>query len=273
MSRIRRPALWIFVALAVALSMFPFYWMLRTSIAPADEIFFDGLSILPQNPSLEAYGRAWTGGSVGHAMGVGLIVCVLILALQLATCIPAAFVLAKAKRAWTGKVFAFVLVCLLVPSQVTMVPLFIGLNQAGLADTLASLVLPFSTSVLGIFMIRQQMMAIPTALMEAAEMDGLGPVRTLFSVAIPMAKPGIAAFSVYSIFVHWNDYMWPLLIARSPELATPPLALAIFQDAATGFDYSALAAGAAIVTLPIVLLFLIAQKQFVQGMSGTEVTG
>ena len=132
--------------------------------------------------------------------------------------VPAAFVLAKHRRRWTGKAFAFVLLCLLVPCQVTMIPLFIGLNQAGLADTLASLILPFSTSVLGIFMIRQQMMAIPDALMEAAAMDGLGPVRTLLGVAVPMARPGIAAFSVYSIFVHWNDYMWPLLVARSPEV-------------------------------------------------------
>ncbi|KAE8765994.1 carbohydrate ABC transporter permease [Georgenia thermotolerans] len=273
MSRTRRPARWAFLAVAVVVALFPFYWMLRTSVAPADEVFFDGISFLPQNPTLTGYARAWTQGNLGQAMGVGVIVTLGILALQLLTVVPAAFVLAKHRRRWTGKAFGFVLLCLLVPTQVTMIPLFIGLNQAGLADTLASLILPFSTSVLGIFMIRQQMMAIPDALMEAAAMDGLGPVRTLLGVAVPMARPGIAAFSVYSIFVHWNDYMWPLLVARSPELSTPPLALAIFQDAATGFDYGALAAGATLVTLPIVLLFLVAQKQFVRGMSGTEVTG
>ena len=81
------------------------------------------------------------------------------------------------------------------------------------------------------------------------------------------------AFSVFSVFTHWNDYMWPLLIARSPDLATPPLALALFQQADAGFDYSALAAGAAIVTAPVIVLFLIAQKRFVQGMSGAEIPG
>ena len=90
---------------------------------------------------------------------------------------------------------------------------------------------------------------------------------------IPMAAPGIAAFSVFSVFVHWNEYLWPLLIARSPDLRTPPLALAVFQQADTGFDYSALAAGAAIVTAPVVILFLVAQRRFVQGMSGSEIPG
>lgn len=165
------------------------------------------------------------------------------------------------------------MICLLIPSQVIMIPLFIGINQVGLGDTLAALIIPFSTSVLGTFMIRNQMMSIPTALLEAAAMDGLGPVKTLLKVVVPMSMPGIAAFSIYSIFVHWNDYMWPLLVARSPELRTPPLSLAIFQDTATGFDYPALTAGAAIVTVPIILIFLFGQKYFVRGMSGTEITG
>ena len=122
-------------------------------------------------------------------------------------------------------------------------------------------------------MIRNQMMSVPPQLLEACEMDGLGPFRTMVSVVTPMAKPGIAAFSVYSIFVHWNDYMWPLLVVRSPDIHTPPLALAIFQDVDSGSDYPALAAGAAIVTVPIVVIFLFAQKHFVRGMSGTEITG
>ncbi len=264
---------WVFLAAALVISFFPFFWMARTSVAGHDEVFNAEFSLLPETITFEAYARAWTEGALGNAMLVGLLVTFAILALQLLTCIPAAYVLAMHRRRWTGKVFGFVLLCLLIPGQVTMIPLFIGINQFRLGDTLAALILPFATSVLGTFMIRNQMMSIPTALMEASEMDGLGPVRTMVSIVVPMAKPGIAAFSVYSIFVHWNDYMWPLLAARSPEIQTPPLALAIFQDAATGFDYPALAAGAAIVTVPIIIVFLVAQKHFVRGMSGTEITG
>lgn len=117
------------------------------------------------------------------------------------------------------------------------------------------------------------MLAVPDALLDAARTDGLGPIRTLVGVVVPVTSPAIAAFSVFSVFTHWNDYLWPLLIARSPELATPPLRLAVFQQADTGFDYSALAAGAFIVTAPVLILFLFAQRRFVQGMSGGEIPG
>ena len=264
---------WLVLALALAISLFPFYWMLRTSVSRHDEVFGVGFSLLPQSLTLEPYARAWEEAGLGRAIAVGLIVTFGILALQLITCIPAAYALTVYREKWTGGVFAFVMLCLLVPGQVTMIPLFIGLNQVGLADTLTALILPFATSVLGTFMIRNQMLSVPTQLLEACEMDGLGPVRTMVSIVAPMSKPGIAAFSVYSIFVHWNDYMWPLLVARSPEIHTPPLTLAIFQDVDSGTDYPALAAGAAIVTVPIVVIFVIAQKHFVRGMSGTEITG
>lgn len=264
---------WLIIALAVLVSLFPFYWVLRTSLAPADQVFFNGISLFPDRIDLGNFARAWTQGGLGQAVLVGALVTGRILVLQLITCIPAAYVLAKVRLRWTGVVLALVLGCVLVPSQVTLVPTFIGINAAGLADTMAGLIVPFLTSAFGIFLLRQQMTAIPEALLEATRVDGLGHVRTLTRVVVPMAAPGIAAFSVFSVFTHWNEYLWPLLVARTPSLRTPPLALAVFQQADAGFDYSALAAGAVIVTAPVVLLFLFAQRQFVQGMSGAEVPG
>ncbi|GAB3617375.1 carbohydrate ABC transporter permease [Okibacterium endophyticum] len=264
---------WVLLALAITISVFPFYWMLRTAVAPEDEVFFEGISLFPSRFDLSSFARAWEEGDLGQAVLVGGGVTALILALQLLTCIPAAYVLAKVRMRGSGVVLGIVLACLLVPAQVTLIPTFIGVNLAGLGDSIAGLVLPFMTSAFGIFLLRQQMMAIPDSLMEAARTDGLGHLRILRSVVVPMAAPGIAAFSVFSVFVHWNDYLWPLLIARSPELRTPPFALAVFQQAEIGFDYSALAAGAAIVTAPVVILFLVAQRRFVQGMSGAEIPG
>ena len=261
------------IAAAVVVSLFPFYWMLRTSVAPSDEVFFEGISLFPAGIDLSNYARAWDQGGLGQAVLIGALVTAGILAIQLVTCIPAAYVLAKVRLRWTGVALAVVLAGVLIPSQVTLIPTFIGINPVGLADSVSGLILPFMTSAFGIFLLRQQMVSIPDALMEAARTDGLGHVRTLTRVVVPLAAPGIAAFSVFSVFTHWNEYLWPLLIARSPDLRTPPLALAVFQQADVGFDYSALAAGAVIVTAPVVLLFLFAQKRFVQGMSGAEIPG
>jgi len=261
------------LALAVVISVFPFYWMLRTSVAPADETFARGISWVPTRFDFSGYERAWETGGLGSAVLVGVVQTLGILALQLLTCIPAAYVLAKVRTRTTALALAVVIGSLLVPSQVTLIPLFIGVNLAGLSNSLGGLILPFATSAFGIYLIRQQMVSIPDAVMEAARADGLGHTQRLVRIAVPMAAPGIAAFSVFSVFAHWNEYLWPLLIARSAELRTPPLALAAFQQADIGFDYPALTAGAVLVTAPMVVLFLIAQRRFVQGMSGTEIPG
>ncbi|RIQ11322.1 carbohydrate ABC transporter permease [Jiangella rhizosphaerae] len=259
--------------LAVAVSVFPFYWMLRTSVAGADSVYVDGLSFLPSTLDLGNYARAWQEADLGRAMLNGAVVTAGILALQLLTCIPAAFAFAKLRFASRGVLYGVVLACLLIPSQATAIPLYLGIGSAGLANTLTALILPFATSAFGVFLLRQFMTTIPDSLLEAARADGLGTAQTLLRIVVPLSTPAIATFSVFSVFVHWNDYMWPLLVARDPGLYTPPLALATFQNADTGTDYGALTAAAVIVTLPIVVLFLVAQRRFVAGIAGGELPG
>ncbi|THJ49193.1 carbohydrate ABC transporter permease [Candidatus Frankia alpina] len=264
---------WLLVLIAVGVSLFPFYWMLRTALAPQSQQLADGLGFWPAHLDFGNFARAWNKANRGQALLNGLIITGAILLLQLITCVPAAYVFAKIRFKGSGILFGVVLACLLIPTQATMVPTFIGINLFGLGDTRIGLVLPFYSSAFGIFLLRQQMLSIPDALLDAAKTDGLGPWRTLLRVVVPMSMPSIAAFAIFSVFTHWNDYLWPLLVARSPDLATPPLRLAVFQQADIGFDYSALAAGAAIVTAPILILFLFAQRRFVQGMAGGEIAG
>lgn len=273
MIRLYKPLGLVLGAVAVILALFPFYWMLRTAVAPADGNALTGLSLIPAELDLSNFARAWDQANLGSAMLNGITVTLGILLLQLLTCIPAAYALARFRFRGAGVLLGLVLAGLLVPSQATLIPTFVGLNLLGLGDTRIGLALPFVTSAIGIFMLRQQMLSIPDAIMEAARTDGLGPLRTLASVVVPMSAPSIAAFSMLSIFTHWNDYLWPLLVARSPEIMTPPLTLAMFQNADTGFDYPALSAAAAIVTAPVIILFLLAQRHFVRGMAGPEVAG
>lgn len=261
------------VVVTCAIAVFPFFWMLRTSIASKDSVFFDGISVLPDRFDFSNYSKSWHDAQLGSAMLNGLVVAGIILACQLLTCVPAAYAFAKLRFRGANAVFGLVLASLLIPVQATALPTYIGVSVLGLANTRTALIVPFLTSGFGIFLIRQHMLTIPDALMEAARADGLGPIRTLMKVVLPLSRPAIATFSVFSIWVHWNDYLWPLLVARSPQLRTPPLALAVFQDAERGINYSALAAGAVIVTLPIVVLFTVAQKRFVQGIAGGEITG
>ncbi len=259
------------VVVAASVALFPFIWMLRTSVASTDAVVSP--DPIPASFDLSNYARAWQVAQLGPAMLTGAVVTVSILVLQLVTCIPAAYALAKLRFRGRNALYAVVLACLLIPTQATALPLFLGVSSVGLANTLTALIAPFATSVFGVFLLRQHMVTIPDALLEAARADGLRTFSTLRRVVVPASAPAIATFAVFSIFVHWNDYLWPLLVARDPALRTPPLALAVFQQADTGSDFGALAAGAVIITAPIVVLFLLAQRRFVAGVAGGELPG
>lgn len=259
------------LVVAATVAIFPFLWMIRTSVASPDSVL-DGAPI-PATLDMGNYARAWQQADLGAAMLTGAVVTVSILVLQLVTCIPAAYAFAKLRFRGRSTLYAVVLACLLIPTQATALPLFLGVSSIGLANTLTALIAPFATSAFGVFLLRQHMLTIPDALLEAARADGLRTFSTLRRVVVPASAPAIATFAVFSIFVHWNDYLWPLLVARDPGLRTPPLALAIFQQADTGQDFGALAAGAVIITAPIVALFLLAQRRFVAGVAGGELPG
>ncbi|MGW1680968.1 carbohydrate ABC transporter permease [Saccharopolyspora sp. NPDC002376] len=261
------------VLTTVSVAVFPFYWMLRTAFAAENSVFFNGISLLPEELALDNFTRAWHEADLGTAMLNGALVTVSILCCQLITCVPAAYAFAKLRFRGRDALFGLVLACLLVPTQATAIPLYLGIGSVGLANTWIALVLPFTTSAFGIFLMRQYMVTIPDSLLEAARADGLGTLTILWRLVVPMSSPAIATFSIFSIFAHWNDYLWPLLVARDRALYTPPQALAIFQQADTGIDYGALAAGAVIITAPIVLLFLIAQRRFIAGIAGGEIPG
>jgi multiple sugar transport system permease protein len=261
------------VLTAASVAVFPIYWMLRTAVAGPDDVFFTGISLFPREFDLSNFGRAWVKADLGAAMLNGALVTVTILACQLLTCVPAAYAFAKLRFPGRNLLYGLVLACLLVPTEARAIPMYLGIGSVGLGNAWPALVLPFTTSALGIFLIRQYMVTIPDSLLEAARTDGLGAWATLWRVVVPMSAPAIAAFSILSIFVHWNDYLWPLLVARDQSLYTPPLALATFQQIDTGTDYAALAAGSAIITAPIILLYLLAQRLFVAGIAGGELPG
>lgn len=262
---------WIVVIVAVIVAIFPYVWMIRTSITP--QTFTAGLDLIPRQIDFTAYARAWVQGGMGMAVLNGLLVSGSILVVQLVTSIPAAFAFAKLRFRGRNVLYLMVMVALLVPGQAIAIPLFLGMSYAGLSNTYLGLILPYTTTAFGLFLLRQYMVTIPDGLIDAARMDGFGYVQILWRVVMPLSRPAIVTFTLFSVFSSWNEYFWPLLVARSPSLRTPPLALAMFQNGDIGFDYGALAAGAVIITLPIVVLFLIARRNFVSGITGSEIVG
>jgi multiple sugar transport system permease protein len=263
------------LALGAFFALLPFVWMVRTAFGPSQSAFQLTSNPIPRSVSFDAFQRAFADGHLGRALLTGIGVSLAILALQLLTAIPAAYVFAWLPFRGRAVVFAVVLATLLVPSQVTAIPNYVTISALGLSNTRVGLVLPFMTNAASIFLLRQYMSTIPVSVLEAARMDGLGVLRTLRTIVVPLSMPAIATVSVFSFLVSYNEYLWPLLEARSPEIATPPLALAtMFASPRYGLpDFAELAAGALVISLPSLVVFFIAQRRLTSGLTGTGVGG
>jgi multiple sugar transport system permease protein len=262
------------LALLALVVLAPYVWMLSVSLKPRSEVFSAPLALLPQDwAAARNYGRVLAEVPIGRYLLNGVLVCALILLFQLAFAIPAGYALAKLRFRGRETLFAFVMLGLLVPTQVPALPLYIGLANAGLLNTYTALVAPFTISVFAIFLFRQFFRAMPEELIHAARVDGMGEGAIVFRVILPNAWPAATAFAIFSVVAHWSDLFWPLIAVTQGDLYTPALGVLYFRAEEAGDDYGALMAAATLVTLPLVAAFLLAQRRFIEGMTMSGLKG
>ena len=198
----------------------------------------------------------------------GVIVTVSIFVIQVIVALPAAYALAKLKFWGREAVFGLVLFCLQIPVHAIALPLFIMLAKVGLTNTYAALVVPWTISVFGIFLMRQFFMTVPDDLIDAARMDGMTEFAIVWRVMLPTAVPALLAFAIFSIVAHWNDYFWPrIVVTGSRDLFTPPLGLREFKGDADGSFFGPMMATATIIVTPLIVAFLVAQRRFIEGIT------
>lgn len=198
----------------------------------------------------------------------GVIVTASIFLFQVLISVPAAYALAKLR--WWGRdvVFGLVLFCLLIPVHAIALPLYIMLAKVGLVNTYAALIIPWTISVFGIFLMRQFFMTVPDDLIDAARMDGMSELSIVWKVMLPTAVPALMAFAIFSVVAHWNDYFWPrVVITGNRDLFTPPLGLREFKGDADGSAWGPMMATATIIVTPLIVAFLLAQKKFIEGIT------
>lgn len=198
----------------------------------------------------------------------GVIVTVSIFVIQVIVALPCAYALSKLR--WWGReaVFALVLFCLLIPVHAIALPLYIMLSKVGLTNTYAALIIPWTISVFGIFLMRQFFMTVPDDLIDAARMDGMSEYSIIWNVMLPTAIPALLAFAIFSVVAHWNDYFWPrIVITGNRDLFTPPLGLREFKGDADGDNFGPMMATAVVIVTPLIVAFLIAQRRFIEGIT------
>jgi multiple sugar transport system permease protein len=254
--------------------LLPFVWMVAVSIKPPSEVFSSSLSLIPTRfHGFENYGRVLREVPVGRMLINGVIVCAGILFFQILFAVPAGYALAKLRFRGRETLFAFVLLGLLIPYQATAIPLYIAFAGLGLLNSYAGLIAPFTISVFAIFMFRQFFRAMPDDLIQAARLDGMSELSIVWRVVLPNAWPAATAFAIFSVVAHWNDLFWPLIVVAEGPLQTPALGVLYFSAQEAGEDFGALMAAAVLMTGPLVLAFLIAQRRFIEGITMTGLKG
>jgi multiple sugar transport system permease protein len=263
----------VFLAVMAVVFLFPFVYMVSLSFKPPQELFVPGLHLIPDQPTLQNYLTAVERAPIFRYLLNGVIVCLGILLLQLLIIIPAGFAFAYLDFAHKKLLFGLVLIALVVPGYITAIPNFLLMSRLGLMDSYWALILPFIGSSFGTFLMRQFYLQIPKEIFEAAVLDGASTAQLIHHVIVPLTKPAIAAFSIFSLLTHWNDFFWPSVVVQSNQMYTPPAGIVYFANAEGSAQIGVVMAAAVIVIAPLATAYLLASKQFIESFTHTGVKG
>lgn len=259
---------WTLLAAGVVVILIPFIWMVSGSFRSQEDLFASPENLFPTEWTLEGYLNIWEELPFLRLLANSFIFAGVTTILLLLFDSMCAYALARINFRGSTLLFWLVIATLMIPFQVTLIPVFIELFHFGWLDTYQGLIIPRATSAFGIFMLRQFFLSIPRELDEAARIDGAGHFRIYWTIILPLAKPALATLAVLHFMNLWNDLLWPLIVTSSTDMRTLPAALTLFGGQYVT-EYSTLLAGATISLLPLALAFFVAQKYFVAGVATT----
>src|SRR5574341_2112357 len=242
----------------------PYLWLLSTSLKLRTEVFTPTPQWIPWPINLGNYAEVFDRAPFGIFLVNTIIVVTGILAVQLVTITLAAYVFARRKFRGAGFLFLLFLIQMMIPIHATFLPNFLTLQSLDLLNTRVAMMLPFFASGYGTFLLRQAFRQIPRDLEDAAVIDGCGGLRFLWHVLIPLAKPPLVAFALLILVSHWDDYLWPLIVTDTPDVRTLTIGLGMFVQQESGADWTLLMAATAFVTAPLLLIFLVFQRKFIE---------
>jgi multiple sugar transport system permease protein len=258
------------LAVVAAITLFPLVWMGAVSLMTTGEASTYPPPLLPHHATLANYRELFSHAGMARYLLNSIVLTVGATALSLVFNVAAGYAFAKLRFPGRAQLFRLMLGALVIPSQVAMVPLFLLLKQMGLINTYAAVIVPAMASIFGIFLVRQYALSIPDDLLDAARIDGASELHIFRVVVIPVLKPIIVTLAVFTLLGTWNDFMWPLIVLSDQDLYTLPVALASLSREHVA-DNELMMAGAVVTTLPVLALFLLLQRYYVQGLMAGSV--
>lgn len=250
--------------------LLPFLWMLLTSLKPFPELF--ALRFLPQEPTLDNYRQVLEQTGFPRWFLNSLLVASATTASVLFFDSLAGYTLARLRFPGKNLVFLLILSTLMVPTEMLVIPWYVMSAERGWTDTYWGLLFPGLMSAFGVFLLRQFFTTLPQDLFDAARIDGLSEFGVFLRVGLPLVRPALAALGIFTFLGNWNAFLWPLIVVQRPEMRTVPVGVALFSGEA-GTAWNLIMAASSLAVLPVLLVFLFAQRQIVEGAVLTGVKG
>ncbi|MFF2449054.1 carbohydrate ABC transporter permease [Neobacillus sp. NPDC058068] len=264
---------YLFLIIVSIASVYPFYWMFVGSTLSDSDIFQSPPKLLPSGEFMHNIAGLAASAPIWKALGNSLLISTVFTIATLYLCAIAGYAFAKYEFKGKNIMFVTVLITMMLPHQVTLIPLFKMIIGFGWQDQPQAVILPALANAFGVFFMRQNMMSIPTEMIEAARMDGAGEMSIFHKIILPTSLPPLAALGILSFIQQWGNYLWPLIILQDRESTTLPVLLSQLVAPGQVVYYGQVLAGTVISIVPVLILFLLLQKYFISGIYGGSVKG
>lgn len=269
----KQALIWLALIITTIISLWPMYWLIVTAFTPTKDTIKTPPDLIPINASLENFGRLFTQArDYWGWFANSLIITLSITAFHLMFDTLAGYAFAKKRFPGKNILFWLILSTLMIPPQVTLVPLYIVVQNFNLRDSLWAVILPGTANVFGIFLMRQFIQTLPTELEEAGRIDGCSEPGIFWRIILPLSKPAIAALAIFTFVRFWNDFLWPsMVLIKSPSYTLPVGVASLQTEFST--DYGLIFAGASLAALPMIAFFLMFQRYFLEGVRMGAIKG
>lgn len=266
-----RGLLYLALGIAALTFLFPFLWMTATTFKPPTEL--GTLTLVPEHPTLDNYRKMWQRAPFGRALLNSVIVATTVTLAVLVTASMTAYALARLRFRGRRWLELATIAVLLVPGQLTLIPLYTLVVQLGWVDSYLALVVPFVGNATATLMLRQFFLQVPQSLVDAARMDGMSEPRILFTVFWPLARPVLATVAIFTFMGSWNEVLWPLLVVREQRLMTLPQLLTTFALGGGADSLGVSLASTMVLVVPVLVAYLFLQRHFIESMAGSGSKG
>lgn len=267
----RRIGLYAGLTIAALTFIYPFLWMASSTFKPATEV--GSLALIPHAPTLDNYRTMWARAPFGRALVNSVFVATTITLAVLVFGSMTAYAMARLNFRGRPVLNAATIAVLLVPGQLTLIPLYTLIVQLGWVDTYAALIIPYLFNATAILMLRQFFLQIPQSLIDSARMDGMSEPRILFTIFWPLSKPVLSIVAIFTFMGAWNEVLWPLLVVREQNLMTLPQLLTVFALGGGAGTVGVSLASAMVLVVPVVVAYAFLQRNFIESMAGSGIKG